>query len=263
MNGSRVLQVLHMAKWIGFFEFMTFLPAYLAVGLIVVAAHLYCKFATSAWVVTGVACAMGCVLPGGDNLNLHATSRSRPPPHNACRCVFQGGFAYTMSYALPYNCWAWMTVASGWMLSPLAKGVKARVEATGRVHGQLLLAQAREGVLAGLDEDDDYVIDAAPTERKKAEEATLLDWVCEVLRLPSTKAALLAGNMVTAGLTKERLVEAAALPGGFQVRRQSLSLTLSSSHRASPGPLQRCCFRKHLHFSFCISRPPLPLAPPR
>ena len=181
--------VLHMVKWIGFFEFMTFIPSFLAVGLVCVAAHLYCKFALSKWFVVGFAVAMAG--------------------------LFQGAFAYTMSYALPYNAWAWLSLASGWM--GFVPSTLARVRAMGQVHGELLLAQAKEGVLGGLDEDDDYVIDAAPTDRARAGEAELSAWLTDVLHLPSTKTALLASAMVAAGLTRERLVEAAGLPGGFQV----------------------------------------------
>lgn len=181
--------VVHMSKWIGFLEFMTFIPPYLALCDICVAAHLYCKFTLSKWLICAVAAILGA--------------------------VFQGAFAYMMSYALPYNAWAWMSLASPWMLT--TPSIASRVKATGKVHGELLLAQAKEGVLGGLDENDDYVIDSQPTERAQASEAGLRAWVQNSLQHYSeTKTNLLVKSMVAAGLTLDVLVETARHSGGFQ-----------------------------------------------
>ena len=119
--------LLHMVRWIGFFEYMTFVPPYLAMGLVCVAAHLYCKWLVSRWIVTAASVALGA--------------------------GFQTAFCYVMSHALPYNSWAWNLAA----FSPFS--ITSRVRNAARRHGEQLLAQAKEGVLAGLDEDDDDQID--------------------------------------------------------------------------------------------------------
>ena len=66
---------------------------------------------------------------------------------------FQGAFCYVMSRALPYNAWAWNLAA----FSPFS--LTSSVRNAARRNGEHLLAQAKEGVLAGLDEDDDDQID--------------------------------------------------------------------------------------------------------
>ena len=77
-----------------------------------------------------------------------------------------------------------------------------------------MLQQAKEGVLGGLDEDDDFVIDAA-AETGQAE-AALASWLQGVLTQTPTGAGVLAQRLFQAGLTRARMVEAAAHPGGFQ-----------------------------------------------
>lgn len=185
-NPTAVYRVLlHMVRWIGFFEFMTFVPPNLAIGLVCVASHLYCKWLVSKWLVT----AISVVLVVG----------------------FQSAFCYVMSYALPYNAWAWNTLASGGVWA-----VSSRVRAAAQRHGETLLAQAKEGVLAGLDEDDDDQIDQ-PSERAAGAEAEMAAWVQSVLPLGDAKRLLLVHGLLSAGLTRERMVQAACQPGGFQV----------------------------------------------
>jgi len=72
--------LLHMKRWIGFFEYMTFIPPYLAIGLVCVAAHLYCKWLASRWIVTAASVALGV--------------------------GFQAAFCHVMCRALPYNAWS-------------------------------------------------------------------------------------------------------------------------------------------------------------
>ena len=175
--------LVHMAAWIGFFEFMTFLPAMGSFALIILAANLRCS-ALGGWIVLGVVCA----LIG----------------------MFQASFVYVMCHALPYNAWAWSSMASVG-LTWLPKSV----EAAARNHGALLLAQAKEGVLGGLDENDDYVID---DDRKvSADEEQLVAWVPKVLQISPMRSQLLVKELCAAGLTRERMIEAAQLPGGFHV----------------------------------------------
>ena len=70
---------------VGFFEFMTFLPALGSLALIVLAAHLRCG-AFASWFVLGTVCALVV--------------------------VFQTSFDYVMCHALPYNAWAWSTIST-------------------------------------------------------------------------------------------------------------------------------------------------------
>ena len=75
-------------------------------------------------------------------------------------------------------------------------------------------------VFAGLDEDGDYVIDDDATkirEGVRAGEVELETWLTPTLDLGPTRTGLLATAMYDAGLTRERMVAAAKLPGGFQV----------------------------------------------
>jgi len=179
--------LLHMVRWIGLFEFMTFIPPMLTIVLVCLAAHLNCKWAFSKWLVTALCAA----LVAG----------------------FQGTFAHVMSYALPYNSWAWASVAGLGLGQPWS----TRLRTTAKAHAELLLTQAKEGVLAGLDDNDDGIIDDHPSTHTAADEAELAAWVRGALeQLTSTKRELLVEGLLTMGLTRERMVEAARHPGGFQ-----------------------------------------------
>jgi hypothetical protein len=181
--------LVHMSRWIGFFEFMTFIPAMLSIVLVCLAAHLYCRWAACKWVVTGCCCALVV--------------------------LFQGLFGYVCACAVPYNAWAWASLAGPHWL--FFSRVRARLRASAKAHGELLLAQAKEGVLGGLDENDDYVIDQQPSEQEVAEEAEMTSWVKGTLHLGETNCILLVKELLANGLTRERMVEAAGHPGGFQV----------------------------------------------
>ena len=190
-NPQTVYRVLlHMVRWIGFFEFMTFIPPYLAIGLVVFASHLYCKWAVSAWLVTAVS----AVFAVG----------------------FQSAFCYVMSHSLPYNSWAWATLASNMSGVAWSWSLSSRVRTAAQRHGEGLLAQAKEGVLAGLDEDDDDQIDQ-PSEHAAAAQVAMAAWVQGVLPLGDAKCQLLVQGLLSAGITHERMVQAAHLPGGFKV----------------------------------------------
>jgi hypothetical protein len=72
-------------------------------------------------------------------------------------------------------------------------------------------------VLAGLDDNDDGIIDDHPSTHTAADEAELAAWVRGALeQLTSTRRELLVEGLLTIGLTRERMVEAARHPGGFQ-----------------------------------------------
>jgi hypothetical protein len=128
---------------------------------------------------------------------------------------------YMLSFASPYNSWAWSLAASGGLLW-LWDGLRTR---SGN-HGALLLEQAREGLLSGLDKDDDGVIDDDETAGEAAGEQ--MDdgfdvWVRAALGVQPKRAEMLAAQMRTLGLSREGMVEAARLPGGFQVLNDLLT----------------------------------------
>lgn len=201
-NPDAVYKVLvHMVKWIGFFEFMTFIPSISSMGLVCIAAHLYCRWAVSKWFITGICCAL---VVG-----------------------FQYAFCLVMSYALPYNSWAWASLA----MPPFMFSSRLRDRA--KTHGELLLLQAKEGLLGELDEDGDYVIDQ-PGEPVSFEEEELVPWVESTLGLGQTKCDVLVKEMLAVGLTKQRMIEAARHPGGFQVLCDMLA-TLMGSSGLRPG----------------------------
>ena len=200
-NPSAVYRaVVHMQRWIGFLEFATFVPALGAFALIILAAHLHCS-ALAGRIVLLVTCATfaGC----------HA------------------GFILMCWNALPYNSWMWATMASFSLPWLSCTGI----ERDARRHGELLIAQAKDGVLSGLDANNDYIVDSTEDEasesssagqqqRKeasKAAEAELTSWVADAVGSSSEmQRALLVEQLLAAGLTKSRLVEAAAYTGGFQ-----------------------------------------------
>ena len=173
---------LHMTRWIGFLEFTTYIPALGTLGLIILAAQLRCG-ALAAWIVLGVSIAL--------------------------LVCFQVSFDLAMTRAVPYAAWQWSLVTS--LGLPWLSG---RVHADAEAAGELMLQQAKEGVLGGLDEDDDFVIDTA-AETGQAE-AALASWLQGVLTQTPTGAGVLAQRLFQAGLTRARMVEAAAHPGGFQ-----------------------------------------------
>lgn len=192
----------HMTRWLGFFEFMTFVPALLSFVMIVLACHLHCG-RLAAYIVLGVV--------------------------SAIVLTFQLGFNHMCMYAFPYNAWAWGSVFGGvyW----LVPGFKA----VAREQGELLLAQASEGVLAGLDEDGDYVIDdeVKPGGALAAGESELTEWVASsVESLSPTQRGLLVRGLLALGLTKSRMVEAAQHAGGYQSVCEMLA---NSELRMRPG----------------------------
>eukprot|EP00746_Dinoflagellata_sp_MGD_P056227 gnl/MRDRNA2_/MRDRNA2_243830_c0_seq1.p1 gnl/MRDRNA2_/MRDRNA2_243830_c0~~gnl/MRDRNA2_/MRDRNA2_243830_c0_seq1.p1 ORF type:complete len:173 (+),score=17.77 gnl/MRDRNA2_/MRDRNA2_243830_c0_seq1:31-519(+) len=135
-----------------------------------------------------------------------------------------------MSYALPYNSWAWASLA----MPPFM--FSSRLRDTAKTHGELLLLQAKEGLLGELgelDEDGNHVIDK-PEERVAFEEEELVPWVEGTLRLGQAKCDVLVKEMLAVGLTKERMIEAARHPGGFQVLCDMLA-TLMGSLGLRPG----------------------------
>ena len=89
-----------------------------------------------------------------------------------------------------------------------------------------LLAQAKEGALAGLDQDGDHVIDASSDEAAHTH-AELASWVQSCLQLTQTQLELLVSAMLINGMTRERMVEAAQNLGGFQVLCDMLSAQAS------------------------------------
>ena len=177
--------LMHMQRWIGFLEFATFVPAMGTFGLIAIAAYLHCGRTAG-----GVVLAACCALAVG----------------------FQAAFVAMCNKAFPYNSWAWATVASAaypW-LSP-------RVEKDARAHGELLLAQAKDGVLSALDKNNNCVIDAKGAAEESASRAELSPWVEGAIGpLQPTDLRLLVEQLLEAGLTRERLGKAASHPGGFQ-----------------------------------------------
>jgi hypothetical protein len=195
--------LMHMQRWIGFLEFATFVPAIGTFALVAIAAHLHCGR-----VASGIVLAVCCALVVG----------------------FQAAFCAMCNSAFPYNAWAWATVASAaypWLSS--------RVEKDARTHGELLLAQAKDGVLSGLDENHDGVIDTKEAEEESASEAELSPWVKGAIGpLQSTDLRLLVEQLLGAGLTRARLFEAARHPGGFQalcIMLESAAISLRPGDR--------------------------------
>jgi hypothetical protein len=194
-NSTAVYRALtHMTKWIGFIEFCTFVPALLFVCLIILATKLYCDaFAT--WIVLGVCC--GVVV------------------------VFQSFFCVMCMGAFPVNAWNWSMVFGG------VQWLSKNLQIDAKNHGKILLAQAEEGVLGGLDEDGDGVIDTEAGEihnSTAAGEAELTLWVQGVLDLTPTGCSLLVKALLVAGLTRARIIEAARHAGGFQALCEMLAI---------------------------------------
>ena len=172
---------MHMTRWIGLLEFLSYLPALGTVGLIILAAQLRCG-KVAAWIVLGASIGMWV-------------------------CI-QGCFDFATSHARPYSAWQWSFVASAgfsWL---------GQTRDRARVESELLVEEAKKGVLGGLDNDSDFVIDTA-AEPVEAETA-LAAWLQGVLTMTPTAGGLLAQRLFAAGLTHARMVEAAAYPGGFQ-----------------------------------------------
>jgi len=183
---------LHMKKWIGFLEFMTFVPAVATAALIVLAVHLRCS-SLATWIVGCTTCTL-CV-------------------------AFQGGFNLMCNSCFPYNAWAWSTMASGG-----AVWLSSRVEADARNHGELLISQAKEaGVLNGIDEDGDYVIDSAEQLSQRGSE--LEEWLKTALEhdFSPTRLGVLAHQLLSVGLTRARMYESVQHPGGYQTLCEMLS----------------------------------------
>ena len=185
---------LHMTRWIGFLEFGSYLPAMGTLGLIVLAAQLRSGEIAS-WVVLIASISVWV--------------------------VFQFSFDVMISHATPFSGWRWSFATA--LGIPWLSG---RAQNDARVQGEMLVEQAKEGVLGGLDEDDDYVIDsvADPAAAETAvEEMELAAWLQGVLILTPTASSLLAQRLFAAGLTHTRMVEAATLPGGFQALCEMLA----------------------------------------
>ena len=172
---------MHMTRWIGLLEFLSYLPALGTVGLIILAAQLRCS-KVGAWIVLGASIAMWT-------------------------CI-QAAFDFAICHARPYSAWQWSFMAS------LGFNWLGQTRDRARVEGQLLAEEAKEGVLGGLDNDSDFVIDTA-AEPAEAETA-LAAWLQGVLTMTPTASGLLAQRLIAAGLTQARMLEATTYPGGFQ-----------------------------------------------
>ena len=143
--------------------------------------------------------------------------------------MIHGWFIYVCVDAFPFNMWNWATIG-GCPFLLLSKAFRERAAR----HGQSLVTQAQEGVLAGLDKDQDNVVDEQSSASK--EELELKAWVSTVLGAEDNRCALLAHELVVADLTRERMIAAARLPGGFQVLHDTLhaqrgALTLRPGER--------------------------------
>lgn len=196
----------HMTRWIGIFEFMTFVPALGCFALIVIACHLHCSVIAARFVLIAT---------------------------GALVLSFQLGFNHMCQSAFPYNAWAWTSVFGGvyWLLPRPFGASRAHAKA----HGELLLAQAREGVLGALDQDGDYVLDGDDERSEKAthDEAELNGWISQAeLELSPTQRGLLVRALLAEGLTHARMREAVQHPGGFQTLCEMLA---SSELRMRPG----------------------------
>ena len=211
--------LMHMTRWIGFIEFMTFVPALCSFVLIYLAASLRCG-AASTLIVLCVTCALVA--------------------------SFQSMFCWMCMHAFPYNAWAWASLAASgvpWLLP--------WQQAAARNHGELLLAQAAEGVLGGFDDGGDHMIDddgggggggggsgggggGGGGDADESEADSLVPWVEGALKdLGPTRCGLLAKELHTAGLTRTRMVEAVRHLGGFQVLCDMLK-----AHESGPGGLR-------------------------
>ena len=105
-----------------------------------------------------------------------------------------------------------------------------RTRTDAKLQGELLFDHAKAGVLAGLDEDDDFRIDDAA--ETAAVQAELASWLRDALHMKQPAASRLAQRLHAAGLTHARMVEASAHPGGFQTLCDVLA---SSSVGMRPG----------------------------
>ena len=173
---------LHMTRWLGFLQFCSYVPAMGVLILIVLAAQLRCDALPALVVLVATP-----VLWFG----------------------FTVCFDVMVSYATPFSAWRWAGLGA-FGVTWLSK----RAHTDARVQGELLLEQAKEGVLGGLDEDDDCRIDDAAD--VAAAEAELASWLQGALSLKPTAGRQLAQRLFAAGLTRARMVEAVAHPGGFQ-----------------------------------------------
>jgi hypothetical protein len=188
-NATAVYRSLtHMSKWLGFLEFATFIPALGSFGLIILAAHLRCGM-TASYIVLGCCCAL--------------------------IVVFQAWFIVMCTHSFPYNAWAWSSVFGGFLW------LSGRLQAEAKTHGELLVSQAKDGVLGGMDEDGDFVIDDLESKdqaNQAADEAQaeLTSWVHEALDLKPTRHEALVKGLLAAGLTRARMLEAVRFPSGFQ-----------------------------------------------
>lgn len=132
---------------------------------------------------------------------------------------FQTGFVVVCCSAFPYNAWAWSLVASSgipWFL-PWQRRLAER-------HGRIALDQARDGVLGGLDDDQ-----ASGDEARDATD--LGGWLQHALGacLGDARCDAVAAQLNAAGLTHDRMVEAARLPGGFAVLVEMISAQTEGS----------------------------------
>lgn len=177
---------LHMTRWIGLLEFMTYVPALGTLALVVIAMYLRCGAFGFRVVIVGT-----CL----------------------CYVGMQIGFDFMCASAFPYNNWAWSIVSAFGI--PFCSDFS---RAAAKKHGGLLVAQAQHGVLSGLDENDDYVIDDAAAQPAASEaEAKLASWLQGALtNLSAVQRETLAQQLVAAGLTKSRIIDAVHCPGGFQ-----------------------------------------------
>ena len=99
----------------------------------------------------------------------------------------------------------------------------------------LITIQAQDGVLGGLDENADYVIDDAAAQQAATskDEGELESWLHGVLtNLSSVQRKILAQQLFAAGLTRTRIIEAVQHPGGFQSLCDMLTAT---EFRLRPG----------------------------
>ena len=205
---------LHMTRWLGFLQFCSYLPALGVLVLIVLAAQLRCGALAARVVLVATPLLWLC---------------------------FTACFDVMVTYATPYSAWRWAGLGA-FGLTWLSR----RTRADARAQGALLLEQARDGVLGGLDGDDDCRIDdAAEVAAAEGELASWLEgalarwrtasglrdtrcWRADLytntntnarpgaLSLKPTAGNWLAQRLFAAGLTRARMVEAVSHPGGFQ-----------------------------------------------
>jgi len=184
---------LHMTRWLGFLEFCSYLPALGFLALVVLHAFLWCS--ELAWIVLGSTIATWA--------------------------GFQVFFDVMTSHATPFAAWQW-ALPTGYGIGWLSGRMRAAVKR----EGELLSDQAKEGVLGGLDEDDDFVIDGMTSAvQTSKEEEELASWLQDVLSVTPTAAGLFAERLFAAGLTCARMPEATKHPGGFQSLCEMLSFS--------------------------------------